>query len=296
MIVSIGEALIDYKEGRPYVGGCPLNVALAAARCGSPVSFIGGISSDENGLNILQFIIDNCILFDPVFCNTKERTMTVNAKVSGNSMIYEFDWKGSSAFSIKKEQLETVFENNSDINCAFFGSVSFTDEQTRNTVLKFLDTKNNIVRFFDPNIRPDVINDMVSYAKVISQVASTCQIVKVSDEDLKLCNLDEQQLLSVCPDNLIVTRGNKGATWYSKHLNKYFDQDAYEVETIKDTIGCGDTFSGCILSMLDKMGKLPDLELTEDDIRNILKMSVKAAALNCTKEGCCPPTSDEINK
>lgn len=295
MIVSIGEALIDYKEGRPFAGGCPLNVALAVARCGSPISFIGGISSDALGQDILQFIIDNCILFDPVFCNAKQRTMTVNATVVENSVKYEFDWKGTSAFAIEKKQLETVFENNSDINCAFFGSVSFTDKNTRKEIMDFLDSRKETVRFFDPNVRPFVIEDMKAYAKVIKDVSSTCQIVKVSEEDLKLCGIEEDELYEICPQNMIVTRGENGATWYSKALNKRFDQAAVKVENIKDTIGCGDTFSGCVLSLLDKTGKLPDLELNEDDIRYILKTAVKAASLNCTKEGCNPPAINEIN-
>ncbi len=295
MIVSIGEALIDYKNNRPFTGGCPLNVSLAASRQGAPVSFLGGISSDERGQIILQFIIDNCILFDPLFCGCTERTMTSNAVVEKGSVRYEFDWKGTSAFSVTEEKLASVFSNNTDINCVFFGSVTFTDSKASSEILSFLSKKKEVFKFFDPNIRSFLIEDKKSYLLSLEKALSISDIVKVSEEDLDYWGKTEEQLFSLCKGDLIVTKAEKGSVWYSKAFKKAFSVPAYKVENVNDTIGCGDTYSGIVLSSLNSIGYFNGKELTEAFIINTMNRASKAAALNCEKEGCNPPAADEIN-
>lgn len=294
MIVAIGEALIDYKNNNPFMGGCPLNVSLALARQGAPVSFLGGISSDDNGQSILQFIIDNCILFDPLFCGLKERTMTTNAIVEKGTVRYEFDWKGTSAFHLTEDDLNAVFANNSDINCVFFGSVTFSDPTASKEILSFLKKRDDVFRFFDPNIRSFVISDKNEYLKSVEEASGISDIVKVSEEDLQYWGKTELEVFEMCRKDLIVTKGEKGSIWYSKALNKAFSAPAVKVENAKDTIGCGDTYSATVLACLDEMKKFGKFNLNEEEILGIMNMASKAAAINCTREGCNPPKSDEI--
>lgn len=61
MIVSIGMA------DRNSVA---LKFADELAEINSPVSFLGPFTQNEESLNLLNYVIDRCILFDPVFCNT----------------------------------------------------------------------------------------------------------------------------------------------------------------------------------------------------------------------------------
>ncbi len=293
MIVSIGEALIDIKENEFFVGGCPLNTALAVARLGSPSCFLGGISSDKYGNRILNHMIDNNIIFDPVFCNDRAPTMTTNAVSHGAVNSYEFDWQGTSAFSITAEKLEEAFSSNSDINCVFYGSVSYTDAKVRNELESFLEGRKSLIRFFDPNIRENLIDNPEEYRKALDKAASRSDIVKVSDDDLSYWGKSAEELAKKCKNILIVTHGDKGSSWYSR--GKRVDCPAVKPwhKTV-DTIGCGDVFNGAVLAWLDRRNKFEDFRVSETDMRLAAAFAGECAAYNCTREGCCPPFDNEI--
>ena len=68
-----------------------------------------------------------------------------------------------------------------------------------------------------------------------------------------------------------------------------------------DTVGAGDTFSGGLLHALsqhDSLGADPLARLaalTDEALGEILTRAARAAALNCTREGCDPPTRAELD-
>ncbi|MCR5760500.1 MAG: hypothetical protein K6F82_00620 [Sphaerochaetaceae bacterium] len=293
MIVSIGEALIDIKENEFYVGGGPLNTALAVARLGSPSCFLGGVSSDKYGNRILNHMIDNNILFDPVFCNDMAPTMTTTAVVSGAVNKYEFDWKGTSAFSITAEKLEEAFSSNSDINCVFFGSVSFVDKNVRKELKKFFEKRHSLIKFFDPNIRGSLVTDRDEYIKALNEAASISDMVKVSDDDLEYWGMSAEELVKICKHYLIVTHGEKGSTWLGRRIRVECPATK-PWHKIVDTIGCGDVFNGAVLAWLDRRNRFEDFRISETDVRLVAAFASECAAYNCTREGCNPPFDNEI--
>ncbi len=66
-------------------------------------------------------------------------------------------------------------------------------------------------------------------------------------------------------------------------------------------MGAGDTFTAGLLHALhahgalgaDPLGRLS--ALSDDDLGGVLDRAAKAAALNCTREGCDPPTRAELD-
>ena len=67
--------------------------------------------------------------------------------------------------------------------------------------------------------------------------------------------------------------------------------------TLIDTVGAGDTFMGTVLSDLNGAGLLTQTalsELTPVRLKDLLSRAAKAAALNCRREGCDPPSSAEL--
>ena len=59
--------------------------------------------------------------------------------------------------------------------------------------------------------------------------------------------------------------------------------------TVADTVGAGDTFWGNTLAdwALQPAG-------AAERVNNTLDLSMKAAAINCTRQGCQPPTRAEV--
>ena len=303
MIACIGESLIDRIGGKELAGGCPFNTALAAARLGASVSFFGKFSSDRYSSVFLEKMIDSGLMFDPDFCNAPGHTMTSTAvtDADGNAS-YSFDFEGSAAADLTQAELEESLSVASDIDIVFFGSISLLMKPIGDAVFPAIRSiKTKPALFFDPNIRPAMAEDPEKLRKMVLSYASQSDIVKVSDEDLSFlfpqAEASEAGALfaAKCKGSLIVTHGEKGSTWISKTFCA--DCPAIDIPSgaVVDTIGCGDTFNGAVLACLEKEGLVSRLaELDRETAVSVLKFASRAAAVNCTREGCDPPFGDEL--
>ncbi len=296
MIACVGESVIDRKGDQTLIGGCPLNVAVAASRLGAPVTFFGKISSDEYGLSILEKMIDDGILFDPQSCNASEPTLCSKATVGEDGKAsYTFDYEGTAACSMTEAELSASFANEGDIDLVFFGSISLLMEPFCDAIVPAMRAIQTRPRWFlDPNVRPSMVRDAEAYRKMIVSLAGECDIVKVSEEDLSylLPGLEpseaEARFLSMCRSNLLITRGENGSTWLTKDIR--VDCPAFIAGSVVDTIGCGDTFDGAVIAYLQRNDLIASLEkLGRSDIETMLDYASKAAGLNCLFEGCDPP-------
>ncbi len=301
MIVCVGESLIDvaYKNGTisETIGGCPLNVALTTARLGTSTALFTKVSSDSYGNMILEKLINNCIMFDPQLCNVDLPTLCSKAIIDQDGKAeYIFDWKQTVAANVTASQLSNAFSVMTDIDFIMTGSLLLSFSSTRDAIFPAIETISpSPVIFYDPNVRPMVIEDIEDFKINMLQYAQKCEIVKISEDDLNLVfsnlSLDEavQELRKYCKLHLIVTRGERGASWYAP--NFIVNVPACKVENLVDTIGCGDVFSGSILAQLQKRKdttKKGIEDITEIEAKQMLDFASKMAADNCTKQGCDP--------
>ena len=141
MIACVGESLIDRIGDKCLIGGCPLNVAVAASRLGAPVTFFGRISSDEFGRSILERMIDDGVLFDPQNCNAAQPTLCSKAVIGQDGKAsYTFDYEQTAACSMTEAELSASFANEGDINLVFFGSISLLMEPMCNAIVPAMRT------------------------------------------------------------------------------------------------------------------------------------------------------------
>ncbi len=308
MIVCVGESLIDIvdKQGvvSETVGGCPLNVALTTARLGASTALFTKVSKDSYGNQILEKLIDNCIMFDPQLCNFEEPTLCSKVILDKEGKAeYIFDWKQTVASNATVAQLSNAFSVMTDIDFVMTGSLMLTFSQTREVVFPAIETiKPRPVVFYDPNVRPAVIENLETFRAQLLENVKQCELVKISEEDLRIVfpflSLKEavEQLRKVCKLHLIVTLGENGAIWYAPTFEVRFP--AQKVENLVDTIGCGDVFSGAILAQLQKRkdkGKTSVRDLSQEEVKSLLEFANKVAYYNCTKRGCEPPVYWQID-
>ncbi len=313
MIGTIGESLIDVFDGGRRIGGCPFNVAVAASRMGAPVSFFGKVSSDGYGLEILERMIDNGVLFDPQLCNAPQSTLCSRAVIDDEGKAsYVFDYKGTAACSLTEAELSAALAVEGDIDMLFIGSIALVMEPICDAIMpavRKLESRPGL--FLDPNVRPSMVADPEAYRSMILGLAGECALVRVSEEDLEFLipsvprEEAEMAMLGYCGGSLIVTRGAQGSTWYRKgdmgdkcnKGDKSAEQVAFRVDVpcckvdkVVDTIGCGDTFDGAVIAWLDRNGMIGRLdELDEEAVGRMLSYASKASAMNCLHEGCEPP-------
>jgi fructokinase len=89
----------------------------------------------------------------------------------------------------------------------------------------------------------------------------------------------------------VLTYGEGGSRLYSDDMD--IRQNAYNAETVGDTVGAGDTFFSAMVAQLLRDGYAQN-DLTEKQFAYALRFGAVAAALNVEKIGCHPPTCDEV--
>lgn len=304
MIMMIGEALMDIKEKKAYVGGSSLNSAVATSKLGGEAFYMGKISEDAYGKQIVNHLVDNFVFFEPEFCNAKEKTMYAETTISkeGNAE-YKFVYENTSTFSLTKEELEKYFYENKEVGCVVIGSISLMLNPLGKVIEDFvLKMDDKIKLVIDPNVRTGFDVDLKDYRSRLLRLSKRSNLIKLREEDLDLLfpefTKEEaiQKFMDTGLDNLIITTGSSGSVWLT-NKGKTYIQEAIKCKIV-DTIGCGDVFLGAVVNALDKIDYFKpsrkNMKLDGHLIKQILIYATKAASYNCTKPGCNPPTEKEL--
>lgn len=151
----------------------------------------------------------------------------------------------------------------------------------------------------DVNLRPKVATDLPAYVAAIRDVVAEADWLKASDEDLETLgfanvNLGQASRLVVelrqqagagRLSQVALTFGGDGAYL---DIDGTVSQRAAPKVAVKDTVGAGDTFWGNCLA--DWAGQV---EGRSQRVDQTLALAMAAAAINCTRQGCQPPTAAE---
>ena len=155
----------------------------------------------------------------------------------------------------------------------------------------------------DPNIRPSLVADADSYRARVKRMMQHADIVKLSDEDLHslypgaTLEAGFAACISDCAAALIVlTRGADGII--ARANGTLFEMATHKIDNLVDTVGAGDTFMASLLvwcsrNQIDSRTEME--KLSEAQIKQALQRAAIAAALNCQKQGCQPPSLQEID-
>ena len=143
MIVSIGEALMASDKPASKA----LITAYRLSQMGESTMFVGPVADDEQGMKILEFLIDNCIFFDPVFCKENR---------------------------FRKEKLEGVFDLNDDISVVVVSGECLKDRDTTDTIYSVLKEQKGVKIFLNAVGNPEILK---------SELAGICCMVRTSENE-----------------------------------------------------------------------------------------------------------------
>lgn len=304
-IAVAGEALIDFTSIGPmmfqgHAGGSPFNAAIAAARLGQETGFITQLSSDMFGQSLRETLQSNGV--DTRFVTSDDAPSTVAfAEKVGKSVRYAFLANGSADTRYAPATLPALPE---DLVFLHFGSISLLAYPTAHTITQLIGhyhpTK---LIVFDPNIRPSLIADREGYKAKLQSWVSITHILKISDEDVAFLEpgVDPARAaaewLALGVNAVIVTAGERGATLY-RAGKAPLAVSSPKIDLV-DAIGAGDTFTaGLSVGLLEHgVQNAHDLHATSDEAwRETLTFAAAAAAINCTRAGCNPPTRSEVRE
>lgn len=300
--VVCGEALIDLipvDEGRAnpsgwqaYCGGGPFNTAVALARLGAPVQFLGRMGADAYGQQLITHLENNEVGLDLLVQTDQSTSLAVVSLDDAGKAHYTFHFHDTSNFGWRTHEFPTLSAD----DWLHFGSISAVGEPGATALREFLSRVPGPISY-DINVRPGVQPDMERYLADVSElmalVGRNRGIVKGSDEDIS-------HLVGAVTDPLDVAAG-----WVEQHGLSMFlvtlgadgvvallpdggriTVPGHPVELV-DTVGAGDTFMAAFLAQyVNEAG----------DVEAALRSGVAAAALVCERAGAHPPTVGELNR
>lgn len=315
MIAVGGENLIDLvstssKEGLPvytaHPGGSPFNVAMAAGQQGAQSCYLTPISSDKLG-DLLAAKLEDAGVMLAGGRSDKPSSLAV-VSIQEGIPSYGFYRRDTA-----ERQVTTNFLNRitpEEVKILHLGSAALIEGEDAEAweaafASHYQAGRNGAHKLtsLDPNIRPSLVADADSYRARVKRMMQHADIVKLSDEDLHwlypgtTLEAGFTACISDCAAALIVlTRGADGII--ARANGTLFEMAAHKIDNLVDTVGAGDTFMASLLvwcsrNQIDSRTELE--KLSEAQIKQALQRAAIAAALNCQKQGCQPPSLQEID-
>jgi fructokinase len=292
-----GEVLIDLipdgTERKAVVGGGPANTAKALAKLGIDAQFIDGISTDKYGQMALKQLHKDGVLLDFVKFSEKPTCLAIVSLNKDGGASYEFVIEGTATFDFSASWLPNPATNKPLL--LHIGTLVTAIEPAASVLFEWAKQVAKVSPVvFDPNIRPAVMSDRAEYVKQVERWVSISSAVKVSDDDIYWLypgvELDKvaNNWLSMGPELVVVTFGDKGLTGYRKNVKVAVD--AKKV-VVADTVGAGDTVGAILVEAIieDGLDKLTGMRLSV-----MLDRAAKAAAITVSRTGALPPSKAEI--
>lgn len=306
-VVTLGEATIDFIATRvgafetfpPFVpapGGAPANVAVALARLGVPVSFIGRVGDDPFGHAILAS-------FRAAGVDTSAARVTREADTAlafatfprAGERQFNFVWDRSAAMTYNPDDLPVDLIRRSRCLYARLGRSSGSPMER--TALRAMQIAQEaaIAVAFDPNIRPAAWRDLQDARDSVWKIWDYANVVKLAQEDATILTGHDdparalRELWRPHMRFLCVTDGPRGC-WYTQDGTAVRFVPAWPAEEVDGT-GAGDAFlSGLLAAMHGHNWAAP---LTDADIR----FAAAVAAVCVTRWGAQAslPTRTEVD-
>jgi len=297
----LGEALMDcvaQPDGslRPLMGGSPFNLARAAALRGAEVTYLNPLSTDQFGGQMReQLAIDGV---KPGLPNSRLPTSLAVVQVTHGQPSYGFYREGIADRDYTPDQVLAALSRTAP-GVLHTGSLLLVPPEHEKvlTVLKGAKALGWTISV-DINLRPKLAADLPAYVLAVKEVAALADWLKASDEDLEIIGFaapNREKAPEIArsfsaqgASRIALTFGGEGA-WLQ--VDGACAEQEVPTITVMDTVGAGDTFWGNCLGdwVLQPEGAAARVATT-------LQQAMLAAAINCTRAGCQPPTFNEVQR
>lgn len=309
-VTALGELLIDFTEngissqGNPMFeanpGGAPCNVLAMLAKLEHKTAFVGKVGKDFFGTQLKGAIQEVGICADYLCMDEEVHTTLalVHTFPDGDRDFSFYRNPGADMMLTEEEVPEDLIAGSKIFH---FGTLSMTHEGVRDATKKALNIakENHVTISFDPNLRPPLWNSLEEAKEQILYGLRYCDVLKISDNEIEWLTGEADYTDGVgwikerFPEIklILVSMGKDGSRAY------YGDTLVEAAACINDktieTTGAGDTFCGCVLHYILEHG-LEDL--TEENLKEMLRFANSAASLITTKKGALRvmPEREEI--
>lgn len=302
--VVLGEALVDLLdaeyEGQPVyrqaIGGGPLNVAVAVARLGGDVQFVGSLGDDALADRIRAFLSAAGVGLTGTV-TVKAPTALAVATFAGPEPDFRFYGEPRSYALLTADDLDVALVEGADV--LYCGSIVLLDPQVRAAARRAWSIA-GALRVFDPNVRPRLLGRpgaIERLREVVAEFAASAHLVKLSTADAELLYPREPvegvaaYLRELGAGTVVVTLGAAGALVAAGP--DVVRIPAPKVEAV-DATGAGDSVMGALIAEL-----LADGEPTDPvGWQQRVAFALRVAAVVCESPGgaVAMPTRADLSR
>jgi fructokinase len=297
-LVSIGEILYDFvAPDSPDLGaavdfvrapgGAPANVAVAAARLGSRVAFVGAVGDDAFGRTLAAVLRAEGV--DTTALRIAPLPTTLAFVAQNEAGIPDFVFYRGADGELRPQDVPAEVLLSS--RYLYVSSMALMSEPSKSATLyaSEMAREAGVLVAVDPNLRPTSWPSLYEARKAILPLARSADILKLNDEEARLLaetrDLGEaMSALSGDRSLVVVTLGAGGSHWRHGEASGFIPASPVKVS---DTTGAGDAFMGALLAELAARGYSPEgsAELDLANLEAALRVASAAGAFSCTKLG-----------
>ncbi len=303
-VTSMGESLIDFAlygksdQGNDVYeacpGGAPLNVMAMLNKLSRKTAYITKVGNDAFGRQLKELLTQ---------MGTDTRDMVSDDKIPTTlSFIHtlpngdrEFSFYRKPGADVMLTEDEVDFDLIRQAKVFHFGTLSMTQEPVKSTTMKCLDAAKEAgcILTFDPNLREPLWDSLQDAKDAMAYGFARCDMLKIADNEVQFVSGEEDLDAGVTylQDTfhipvIFLTMGGAGSRAYTldpetEKPKLKVECPGFKVHTI-ETTGAGDTFCACAINGILTYGFK---DLTEENLRQILRFGNAAAALVTTKKG-----------
>ena len=296
---NIGSPFVDIKQFNSYVGGSPLNIAVAAKRLGINSALLTAIGEDQIGDYLLNFLNKEGVETRLIPRKRGARTSAVVLGIEPPDNFPLVYYRENCADS--KVDIDDVIHANIG-SCRMFeiSATALNIEPTRSAGFFAAEeaVRNNVPILIDLDFRADQWHDPRSFGVTVRAFLRSCTIALGTEEEILATmlsdpdqikiknqqisapeikgNVDEaiQKIMALGLEALIVKRGEKGSSVFLKD-GTVIDVPGFPVEVV-NVLGAGDAFAGGFIYGY----------LNGWDWYKCCRMGNACGAILVTKEGC----------
>ena len=308
---NIGSPFNEIKGFDAFVGGSPLNIAVACSRLGLRTSLLTAVGNDKVGEFIVEFLNREKVKTDCIPVKSGARSSAVVLGIEPPDkfpLVYYRDNAADSQIDID----DVSRANIQDHRILLINGTAMNIEPTRSATFFAAEIaqKNGVDIVLDLDFRADQWHDYRAFGITVRAILPKVKIAIGTEEEILAATLSEAsqvvikdqqisapeingnieqaiaRLLSSGIGTLLVKRGSKGVSIYSRDGSRE-DVPGFPIKVL-NVLGAGDAFAGGFLYGL----------LQGWDLYKACRMANASGAQVVTKSGCANfmPTLEESLK
>lgn len=273
-----GETIIGGKfEQIP--GGKGANQALAAAKLGGDVEFIGAAGDDSFAPKLIESLKKGGVITENVFTAEGVSTGVAVIAVEKNGENRIIVSPGAN-HELDSQKINSIKEKIKEAEVLLL-QLEIPMETIEEIVKIAAEGETKII--LDPAPAAELSKDVLAEIDYLLPNEGELELL-LKDQKLKSREEKIKYLIESGVKNILVTEGEKGVNFYNSEVQIH--QDAFIVNAV-DTTAAGDVFAGAFAAELIK----------ESELEKILKYASAAAACSVTKLGAqsSMPDLEELN-